>query len=461
MNAADLPIVVIGAGPVGLAAAAHLLEKGATPLVLEAGNTAAASVISWGHVKLFSPWRYCVDDSARRILEQHGWTAPDPEIYPSGRELAETYLLPLAQTPAFSGVVRTGCKVVSVARFGLDKMKNAGRETAPFILSVEDPDGREETVFARAVIDASGTYTRPNPLGSSGIFAPGEKGAAERILYRIPDVHGSDRASYAGKRIAVVGSGHSAFNALVELAELAAEVPETRIIWVVRREDVSGIYGGEAGDALPARGALGSHVRELVNGGRIQLETGFRISALDSGCCGETDCCGVSLIAEDGRRLAVDEVVATTGFRPDLAMLAELRLDLHPAVESPSVLADMIDPNFHSCGTVDPHGAVQLAHPEKDFYIVGMKSYGRAPTFLMLTGYEQVRSIACELTGDYEGARKVELVLPETGVCSGDGCCVPPPTRKTLTVGKPLQLLQTVRNGVPAGGCCDSEGGCC
>lgn len=455
MIVADLPIVVIGAGPVGLAAAAHLLEKGAKTLVLEAGETVAASVISWGHVKLFSPWRYCVDAAARRILERHGWIAPDPESYPSGRALADNYLLPLAQTAALAEVIRTGSKVVSIARFGLDKMKNAGRDEAPFILTVELSDGREETVLARAVIDASGTYTRPNPLGSSGIYAPGEKGAASRILYRIPDVHGADHERYAGKHIAVVGSGHSAFNALVELAELAKDVPDTKMIWVVRRADVSGIYGGEAGDALPARGALGGHVRELVNRGRIQLEADFRISALDAGCC------GISLIAEDGRRLAVDEVVAATGFRPDLTMLTELRLDLHPAVESPSVLADMIDPNFHSCGTVDPHGAVQLAHPEKDFYIVGMKSYGRAPTFLMLTGYEQVRSIACELTGDHEGARKVELVLPETGVCSGDGCCVPPPTRKTLTVGKPLQLLQTVRNGATSGGCCDGEAGCC
>lgn len=457
MIAADFPVVIIGAGPVGLAAAAHLIEKGATPVVLEAGGTPAASVIAWGHVKLFSPWRYCLDEAARRILEQSGWTAPDPEGYPTGRDLAERYLLPLAQTPALAEVVRTGCRVVAIARFGLDKMKNAGRDEAPFILTVEHADGREETVFARAVIDASGTYTQPNPLGSSGIFAPGEKGARDRILYRIPDVHGGDRARYAGKRVAVVGSGHSAFNALVELGELATDVPETEILWLVRRSEMAGIYGGEAGDALPERGALGGHVRDLVNRGRIQLESGFRIAALDTGCCGGTDCCGVSLVAEDGRRRAVDQVVATTGFRPDLTMLAELRLDLHPAVESPSVLADMIDPNFHSCGTVDPHGAVQLAHPEKDFYIVGMKSYGRAPTFLMLTGYEQVRSIACDLTGDHEGARRVELVLPETGVCAGDGCCVPPPTRKTLSVGRSLPLLPLAA----AGACCDSETGCC
>lgn len=450
--AKNFPVVIVGAGPVGLAAAAHLHEKGASFLVLEAGATPAASVISWGHVRLFSPWRYCLDEAGRRLLERGGWIAPEPESWPTGRELADRYLLPLAQTPELAASIRTRTRVISVARFGLDKMKNEGRNEAPFLVTFENADGLEETVLARAVIDASGTYSRPNPLGSSGVPTLGEKAAAARILYRIPDVHGSDRSRYVGKRVAVVGSGHSAFNALIELSELAQAETETKIVWVVRRADLRGLFGGEAGDALPARGALGGRVRELVARGAIRLEAAFRIASLDTACCGGTDCCGVSLIAEDGRRVAVDEIVATTGFRPDLTMLSELRLDLHPAVESPTILADMIDPNFHSCGTVDPHGAVQLAHPEKDFYIVGMKSYGRAPTFLMLTGYEQVRSIACELTGDPEGARNVELVLPETGVCSGDGCCVPPPTRKTLTV-LPISTTATA--------CCDAEAGCC
>ncbi len=466
--AKDLPIAVIGTGPVGLAAAAHLLEKGETPLVLEAGDTAAASVLAWGHVPLFSPWRYCVDEAAGRLLLRNGWTAPDPESHPTGRELAERYLLPLARTPELSSHVRTGARVVSVTRLGLDKMKNAGREEAPFALTVVREDGSEGTVLARAVIDASGTYGSPNPLGSSGVPAPGERGAKDRVLYRIPDVHGSERSRYAGRRVAVVGSGHSAFNALIELAELAREEAGTKPVWVVRKDDLSSVYGGEAADALPQRGALGSRVRGLVDSGAVRLESGFRIAGVETGCCGGDGCCGVSLVAEDGRRVAVDEIVATTGFRPDLAMLSELRLDLHPAVESPAALAEMIDPNFHSCGTVEPHGAVELAHPEKGFYIVGMKSYGRAPTFLMLTGYEQARSVACELAGDAEGARRVELALPETGVCSGDGCCAPPPGRRTLRVLSVLPVAAPIPLpvAVPAeGSCCESgavgAGGCC
>ncbi len=443
-----LPVVIIGGGPVGLAAASHLYEKGAPFILFEAGDSVAASVLAWGHVQLFSPWRYCIDEAGRRLLEANAWTSPDLDTYPNGKQLADQYLLPLAACPEIAPHIRTGVKVISIARYGLDKMKNENREEAPFLVTLERQDGTEETLLARAVIDASGTYSSPNPLGSSGIPAPGERRSASRILYRIPDANGRDRERYAGKRVAVVGSGHSAFNTLLELARLAVEAPGTEIVWVVRKTDLTQTYGGELGDALPERGALGSRVKSLVQSGAIQLESGFRIVALDS----TAD--SVTLIAEDGRRVVADEIVANTGFRPDLTMLSELRLNLHPAVESPMILAEMIDPNFHSCGTVDPHGAVELAHPDKDFYIVGMKSYGRAPTFLMMTGYEQVRSIACELTGDFEGARRVELILPETGVCSGDGCCTPPPHRKSLANLIPLQVR-------PAPQACGPDSNCC
>jgi hypothetical protein len=127
-----------------------------------------------------------------------------------------------------------------------------------------------------------------------------------------------------------------------------------------------------------------------------------------------------------------DELIVSTGFRSDFSFLSELRLRLDPAIEAPVALAPLIDPNEHSCGTVRPHGARELAHDEPGFYMAGMKSYGRAPTFLMMTGYEQVRSIAAELAGDKEAAARVELVLPETGVCTrggvesaeaASGCC--------------------------------------
>jgi thioredoxin reductase len=415
-------IAVIGAGPIGLAAAAHLVARGYTPVVLEAGDAVGAHVRAWGHVQVFSPWRYNVDPVARGMLEAAGWKEPDPDALPTGADLVASYLRPLASLPQIAPHVRLGARVVAVARAGHDKMKTAGREAASFELRVCVAAG-EETVLADAVIDASGTYGVPNPLGASGLPAIGEVSCRHRIFYGIPDVLGEQRARYAGRRTLVVGSGHSAFNTLLDLAELARTSPGTALAWAVRRSDVGAMYGGGAADALPARGSLGTRLRELVESGRVNLITGFRTTEL------REDRRGVTVLdAGAGALGPFDEIVAVTGFRPDLAMLGELRLDLDPAVESPRALAPLIDPNVHSCGTVPPHGAAELRQPEPGFYVAGMKSYGRAPTFLMLTGYEQVRSVVAELTGDLEAARRVEMTLPETGVCSSTPSTTDPQT---------------------------------
>lgn len=408
---ASLPVVVIGAGPIGLAAAAHLLARGETPLVLETGPSVGASILKWAHVRVFSPWQYMVDGAAAALLERAGWTAPAAEKLPTGGELFAQYLQPLAALPDIAPRLHLNTLVVSVARQGFDKMKTPGRDEAPFVVRVSQ-SGVEQEILAKAVIDASGTYTRPNPLGGNGVPAIGEATCADRIVYGIPDVLGTDRARYAGRRVMVVGSGHSAFNALIELGKLAAEVPETRVTWAIRRSDLRQLFGGESADMLPARGALGMTVRSMVDAGSLTLVTGFRVTRLE-----RTDE-GIVVSSLDRDLEPVDELIGATGFRPDLSLFAELRVDLDAAVEAPSALAPLIDPNVHSCGSVPPHGEAELRHPEAGFYIVGMKSYGRAPTFLMLTGYEQVRSVAAAISGDMEAARDVQLVLPETGACS-------------------------------------------
>lgn len=425
----SLPVVVVGAGPVGLAAAAHLLERGVEPLVLEAGATAGASVRQWHHVRLFSPWSELVDQASARILARTGWERPDPAAYPTGRQWADAYLAPLAA--ALGSRVRLRTRVVGVSRRGRDRIVDAGRDREPFVVHIASANG-EERITARAVIDASGTWSAPNPVGSDGLPALGEAAAGRQIAYRVPDLtDASVQPRYAGQHVAVVGAGHSALTALLVLTEL----PDTRLSWVIRRGRVGNAYGGGDADQLPARGALGQRARTLVESGRIEIITGFRTTAVQQA---EQ---GLVLVADDERRIGpVAEVIALTGFRPDLTWLSEVRLELDPALQAPVELAPLIDPNVHSCGTVYPHGAVELAHPEPGFYLAGTKSYGRAPTFLALTGYEQVRSIAAELAGDHDAARRVELALPETGVCSGTGlldqpqivdtagCCTARPT---------------------------------
>jgi thioredoxin reductase len=416
-----LPVAVLGAGPIGLAAAAHLLERGLTPLVLEAGERAGASVASWGHVRVFSPWKYMVDPAARRLLESYGWRAPDGEALPTGAELVRDYLAPLAALPAMAPHVRYGHRVTAVTRLGFDKVKSGGRAYAPSELVAHTAAG-DVRLLASAVIDASGVYTTPNPLGAGGTRIEGEATLGDRIRRGIPDVLGRERSRYDGRHTLVVGSGHSAFNALLDLARLRTEVPDTRITWAVRRDDVGLMFGGGAKDALPARGSLGSKLGRLVDLGFIEMVTGFRAQRIERAG-------GGMRVHGEGRVIGpVDEILVATGFRPELEMLRELRVELDPALEAPVRLAPLIDPNVHSCGTVYPHGYHELQQPEPDFYIVGMKSYGRAPTFLMLTGYEQVRSVVSALAGDLDAARDVQLVLPETGVCSsgavgGAACC--------------------------------------
>lgn len=406
-----LPIAVIGAGPVGLAAAAHLLARGLTPLVLEAGAGPGASIERWAHVRMFSPWQFNVDSEAVRLLAAEGWRLPPADAYPSGRELLDHYLRPLAEVPGLKPHVHFNTRVVAVSRAGRDVMKTQGREAAPFLLRVVGPEG-ERDVLASALIDASGTYRTPNCLGGHGIPALGENALAERIAYGIPAVLHEARQRYANRRVLVVGSGHSAFNVLQDLVQLAQQAPSTRIFWAIRGTSLARILGGGANDQLQARGQLGQRIGELLREGAIELLQNVAVDRIVESAEGLRLGSGEQVLP------SVDEVIVATGFRPDLSLLGELRLALDPATQSPVQLAPLIDPNEHSCGTVRPHGALQLAHPEGNVYVVGMKSYGRAPTFLLMTGYEQVRSVAAALAGDWEAAGRVELVLPETGVCS-------------------------------------------
>jgi cation diffusion facilitator CzcD-associated flavoprotein CzcO len=434
MTQADLPVAIIGAGPVGLAAAAHLLARGETPLVLEAGPAVARNIRAWGHVRMFTPWRYCVDTAARELLEKSGWQHPRPEHVPSGDELVRDYLEPLAER--LSAYTAFDARVTAVTRLNMDKVRSAGRDDQPFVLRVTAADGTTGIIEARAVIDASGTWTSPNPAGADGLPAIGEEAQADRIASGIPDVLRRDRARYAGKTVAVVGSGHSALNVLIELAALREKSFGTEILWIMRKDRIETAFGGEGDDALPERGALGSQARTLVESGAVDVVTPFRISAIARTEAGRLQIKGEHAGAM--RRLATDEIIVATGFRPDLSMLREIRLGLDPWLECAATLGPLIDPNLHSCGKVRPHGSKELAHPEKDFFIAGMKSYGRAPTFLLATGHEQVRSIAAQLTGDFAAAARVELKLPETGVCNSrpiavgsaladaaSGCCTP------------------------------------
>ncbi|MDT7837027.1 arsenic resistance N-acetyltransferase ArsN2 [Aquabacterium sp. OR-4] len=435
-----LPVAVLGAGPVGLAAAAQLLARGLPFVILEAAPQVGASLLDYGHVRLFSPWRYNIDPVMAAHLAPTGWQAPPPEALPLAAEVVQQVLAPFARLPEVAAALRLSTRVTAITREGFDKVKSAGRDHAPFVIRALH-GGQALEIRARAVIDATGTWHQPNPLGAGGLPAIGEAEAeaAARIRYGIPDVLDTERARYAGKHTLVVGAGHSAAHALLDLARLATQAPGTRLAWAVRSPALTRVFGGGAADALPARGALGTALRQLRDSGALALHAGLRITRIEPGATGTLTVLGVDAQGHEQRLEGIDEIVCATGQRPDLGLTRELRVRLDPWLESTEALGPLIDPNLHSCGTVRPHGHRELSHPEPGLYTVGVKSYGRAPTFLMATGFEQARSVVAALAGDLQAADRVELNLPETGVCSvsgadteaaaGEACCGGPPAR--------------------------------
>ncbi|GAA4413136.1 FAD-dependent oxidoreductase [Fodinibacter luteus] len=438
----DLPVVVIGAGPVGLAAAAELTARGLPFLVLEAGDSVGSAVAQWGHIRTFTPWQFIVDAAAEKLLAPTGWTRPAERRSPTGAEIVHRYLTPLAA--ALGDAVKTTTRVVAVSRDGLDRSRTVGRETRPFLVRVQGADGAMQDLRARAVIDASGTWGQHNPLGASGLPALGEPAAraAGFLVGPLPDVLGGDRARFAGRTTLVVGMGHSAANTLVALAQLAREVPGTRIVWATRGTNTRRVFGGGTADQLPDRGRLGADLQDLVESGALEHIAGFATRQVHVDAGGGS----VTVVGDtfEGERAieGVHAIAAATGFRPDLVMLSELRLDLDPGLEAPRAIGPLVDPAFHSCGSVPPHGWRELAHEdEPGLFVVGMKSYGRAPTFLITTGNEQVRSIAAHLAGDDTAADEVQLVLPETGVCSSSNA---------------LADDEVAAGAEAAGGCCDT-----
>ncbi len=412
-NENQLQVAIIGAGPVGLAAASHLSLRNEPFILFEAGSQIADSVREWEHVSMFSPWKYNIDEAAATILKNYDWRLPKGYHLPTGRELIDKYLFPLSETNELKPFIQLNARVKSISRKRISKLKNFGRENAPYVLRVQNAKG-EEIIEARAVIDASGTWKSPKPAGADGLPAIGEELLKDQIAYGIPDVLGKERDRYQGRDVAVIGGGHSAINVLLELADLRHELTEVCLHWILTKSTVEDAYGGLDNDELPGRGRVGQRIKDLVDAGVVDVHTPYFVEKMAR--------VNDKIVIEGWTKhpeseIKVDEIIVATGLKPDLEMLREIRIEIDQGTESPFRLSPLIDPNIHSCGSVEPHGEAELKHPDKNFYIVGMKSYGRAPTFLLATGYEQVRSVVAALVGDWKAAKEVHLVLPETGVC--------------------------------------------
>ncbi|MCA9834575.1 MAG: FAD-dependent oxidoreductase [Thermomicrobiales bacterium] len=416
----ELPVIIIGAGPIGLAAAAHLAFRYEPFILFDQADTVGSSQCAWGHVKLFTPWQYNIDPVARKLLEITKWAPPSDDDYPTGSELRDRYLVPLANLPEIQPNIRLVHRVTGIARQSIGITEDR-RSTAPFEV-VCDVNGESQRFYGRAVIDASGTWGHPNSILANGLPLRDTAELATCIEYGIPDVLGVQHATYAGKRTLVVGSGHSAMNVVRDLVALAEAEPDTQVYWAIRRDEQSDACGDDS--FLNERTLLRRDTRELVRSGKVQLLTGVRIT--DVALTDE----GLRIESATGELPVVDRIVACTGFQPDLTIERELRTEIFSIFECVYNIAELIDPDRNACGTVPPHGVDRLRQPEPDFFILGSKSYGRCGTFLLYTGYEQVRSVVAELCDD-ESANEIVLQLPERGLCSacdawleehGSGC---------------------------------------
>jgi thioredoxin reductase len=396
-------LAIVGAGPIGIEAALAALDQGFDVHLFEQGEV-GSHPIAWGHVRMFTPWRMNVGPSTAKQLQNSGWTPPDAETFPTGMEFVETYLQPAGALDALKDRLHAHAQVVQVGRRGMLKGDHIGtpaRREQPFRLLVRDQGGRENFLHAFAVIDASGVYANPNHAGEGGLPARQELYLAPQMTYHIPDVLGAQRGTFAGKRTMVIGAGASAATTVSDLALLAEASEGTSVLWVTRKPD---IYAEIADDPLTGRRGLYARARELADGaspavthvGGVEIE-GFEFNSA-------THRYRVTLVAGDEKKLEeVDQVVVNTGFAPDRSIYRELQIHECYASEGLMKLSAALMGQA-DCLDAPAVGVDVLTSPEPDFYVLGHKSYGRSPHFLLEHGYKQVAEVVAKLAKDQRQA---------------------------------------------------------
>ena len=393
-------LAVIGGGPIGIEAALYGARLGYRVSLYEAAEV-GAHMLSWGHVRMFSPWWMNISSLGVAALQAEGWRPPDADKCPTGRDFVRQYLRPLAESMAPRVGLHTGVRVEAIGRddhLKGDAIREESRRRAPFRLLL-DRKGEERVAYVERVIDASGVYGQHNWLGTCGIPAAGERAASERITYHMEDYGGTDRSKYAGVRVLVVGGGYSAATAVCALARLAKAEPGTTIDWIVRsrRRPPVPVFPD---DPLPLRNQLAQEANHIAEGVHpaVTFREGYAVSevrmrggelrvSLQPSDSGER---GRALTAGDPLR--VDRVIALVGYRPDLELGRELQLHTCWASEGPmNLAATMLGSAGGDCLAQSAPGPEALAMPEEGYLWLGHKSYGRNPSFLLRIGHAQIR----------------------------------------------------------------------
>ena len=403
-------IAIVGAGPMGLEAALHGRRAGHEVVVFESASIGEHFRL-YGPVPLFTPFHMNSTELGRERLRAGGVTLPGDDETLTADELRERYLLPLSRLSELQEAVQEGAKVVAIAREGTTKPRSiaaAGdhsRASSPFILQIQPSQGSARLARADVVIDASGVYGTANNTGPGGLPAFGEEALGERLEQRLPAISGAARSRYAGARILLLGDGRSAANAIVDLDALVragGSAARTRVEWVHRDrgEGIMAPVPQTELESLPVLRELDRRANRIAREAAwIRRHPGATVTSyrvLGSGAI------EAALADPRGRerRIEVDRVLALVGYRPDLSLFRELQIHLCYASEAPMALATAIlasqmkEPAaVQGCLGQVSHGPASMKSPEPDFYILGSKSYGRDPNFLLSLGHQQIADL--------------------------------------------------------------------
>lgn len=399
--AVDTPatIAILGAGPIGIETALYARFLGYDVNVYEQGEI-ADSVLRWGHVRMFSP--FAMNRSplglAALAAQDDGYQPPRDDALLTGREWVEQYLLPLANSDLLAGHIHSRHQVIGVGRAAMlkgDRVGDPARADEDFQILIHDHAGNERRDFADVVIDTSGVFAQPNWLGAGGIPAVGESSLRDKIEHGLPDLLGNERSNYAGRHTLVIGGGYSAATNVVALAELARQVPDTRVTWVTR--NVAAQDGGPIPLVTNDRLAAREELARMAN--QIALEekaicthaSDTVVEAIEYDADG--DRFSVALSGRSDRQL-FDRIIANVGFRGDWSITQELQLHRCYASDGPMRLAAvLLGQASADCLDQTSQGPQSLVTPEPNFYVLGAKSYGRNSRFLVSVGLEQIRDV--------------------------------------------------------------------
>jgi len=382
--------IIIGAGSMGFETALRALDRGFEVTMFEAGRI-GENICQWQHVRFFSPFGMNISPRLRQSLAGNKLPADDAIL--TGSEFVEAVLQPLSRLPEFIGKIHCGQRVVSIARAGLGKIglpNHPLRTERAFRILTEDAEGREKIFEADLVFDASGVYGQPNWAGSSGIPAIGERQLGNRIVRHLRDYNGSEFERYAGKRVLLIGHGHSAAHAIMALNQIAQQAPATQVIWAVRTDRTKPILD-IPNDPLPERASIASSANAIAQNPPKNVKV-LRRAALEALLDTQQSLKVKLKVWRNFEEFETDEIIALTGYRPNLEMLRELSAEFSGISEGVSGLYRALT-NITDCLAKIDVKPQALQTGEPNFFVVGIKSYGRNSGFLLKSGVDQLEAI--------------------------------------------------------------------